>query len=111
MSTPERRILQRMKTIRKRKGLSQEEIGRRLGVTLRTYARWERGESSGYVGHINEIAKALECTPDDILGGDQPIGTPTVEELSAKLDLALDELKRLREDLQERPKVRATRAR
>lgn len=98
MSTPEERVAHRMREARKRTGISQEATADRLGITLRTYARWERGESLGYVGHIAAIAKALETTPDDLLGGENLTG-PTVEELSDKLDAVMAELRALREDL------------
>jgi transcriptional regulator with XRE-family HTH domain len=53
--------------------LSQEEVATRLGVSLRTYTRWERGESStvAFLDRIEEIAEALETEPEAILGQDQ----------------------------------------
>ena len=106
-NTPEGRIAQRMKQARLAAGISQEEAGRRLEITLRTYARWERGETLGFMGHVAEIAKALETTPDAILGGEnlRPAQT-TVEELSNKLDAVLDELAELRGQLEDRPRTR-----
>lgn len=102
-NTPEGRIAQRMKAARLAAGISQEEAGRRLKTTLRTYARWERGETQGFMGHIAEIAKALETTPEAILGGEN-INPPrvTVDELSAKLDRVLSEVASLREQLDDR---------
>lgn len=98
MSTPEERVAHRMREARQRLGISQEEAGRRLGVTLRTYARWERGETHGFIGHIADIAKALETNPDELLGGDQ-LTAPTVEQLSDKLDAVLGELAEIRREL------------
>jgi transcriptional regulator with XRE-family HTH domain len=89
-----------MRQARERLGISQEEAGRRLGVTLRTYARWERGESRGWAGYLGEIAKALETTEGDILGGENLLADgPTVEDLAAKVDAVMAELQRLRRDL------------
>lgn len=109
-NTPEGRIAQRMRQARLAAGISQEEAGRRLKVTYRTYARWERGETMGFIGHIKEIAKALETTPDTILGGEnlRPSQT-TVEELSNKLDSVLSELAELRGQLEDRPRARSRR--
>jgi transcriptional regulator with XRE-family HTH domain len=109
-NTPEGRIAQRMKQARLAAGISQEEAGRRLKTTLRTYARWERGETLGFMGHISEIAKALETTPDAILGGEdlRPAQT-TVQELSDKLDAVLAELAALHDQLDQRPRPRARR--
>lgn len=103
MSTPEGRITDRMRQARERLGISQEEAGRRLGVTLRTYARWERGESKGWVGYLAEIAQALETTESDILGGENPLSSSvTVEDLAAKVDAVMTELHQLREALGQR---------
>jgi transcriptional regulator with XRE-family HTH domain len=100
LSTPEERIALRMRTARKRLRISQEEAAGRLGVVLRTYARWERGESLGFIGHLDEIAGALETSESELLGGENALSDgPTVQELSAKLDAIMDELRRLRRDL------------
>lgn len=109
-NTPEGRIAQRMKDARLAAGISQEEAGRRLKTTLRTYARWERGETMGFMGHLKEIAKALETTPEALLGGENLRPNPTtVEELSSKLDAVLGELAELRGQLERRPRARSGR--
>lgn len=107
MSTPQTRIAARMRSTRQEMGLSQEEIGRRLGVTLRTYARWERGESYGYLTRLAEVAQALETTEAELLGGEDPLtAQPTVEELAAKLDAVLLAIDQLRQDLAPRKRHR-----
>lgn len=99
MNTPEVRIAARMREARESAGISQEEVGRRLGVTLRTYARWERGESYGYLQRLGDIAKALGVTESDLLGGEDPMtAQPTVDALSDKLDQILTELAQIRTD-------------
>lgn len=101
MSTPEERIAGRIKRARRRLGLSQEDAGRRVGVALRTYARWERGESSGFIGRLADIAAALETSESDLLGGENALTDgPTVRDLATKLDDVMDELRQLREDLE-----------
>lgn len=39
-------VVQRLKALRRARSLSQEALARELGVSVRTVARWERGESS-----------------------------------------------------------------
>lgn len=97
-----------MKQARQAARISQEEAARRLDTTVRTYARWERGETLGFMGHMKEIAKALETTPEAILGGENLRPNPTtVEELSTKLDVVLAELAELREQVEAtRPRTR-----
>lgn len=88
-------------------GHQQEEVGRRLGVTLRTYARWERGESFGYLTRLGEVAAALETTESDLLGGeDISTAQPTIDALSDKIDLVITELRQLRQDFEEKPRRR-----
>lgn len=101
MSIPEERIAGRMRSARKRLGISQEQAAHRLGVSLRTYARWERGESLGFIGHLDEIAPVLQTSEDNLLGGEiLHSNGPTVQDLAAKLDQMMDEIRRLRDDLE-----------
>ncbi len=100
MTSPPERIAARMRRTREDLGISQEEVARRLGATSRTYARWERIETFGYLQRLPEIAKALETTESELLGEENLLTpSPTVDELAAKLDEVADELRRLREDL------------
>ncbi len=100
MTTPQQRIAARMRQRREELGISQDEAGHRLGVTLRTYARWERGESHGYLTQLAAVAVALETTESELLGGEDAItARPTVDNLAAKLDELAHELRELREDL------------
>jgi len=90
-----------MRARRQELGLSQEELGRRLGTTLRTYARWERGETSGYMTQLAEIARALETSERDLLGGEDPLpAQPTMKDLALRLDELGHEVRRLRADLE-----------
>lgn len=100
MSTPQERISARMRDQRVSLGLSQEAVARRLDTTMRTYARWERGETFGYLVRLAEIAKALETTEAELLGGEDELSArPTVADLTAKLDQVLGELAQIREDI------------
>ncbi|MBP3883546.1 MAG: transcriptional regulator, partial [Olsenella sp.] len=54
--------------LRKRSGLSQKQMAEKLGVKLRTYGSWERGEVSMSVSQLVECARVLDCSTDEILG-------------------------------------------
>lgn len=89
-----------MRARREELGLSQEELGRRLGTTLRTYARWERGETYGYMTQLTAIAKALETDASELLAGDDRfMARPTIESLAVAIDELAQELRGSREDL------------
>jgi transcriptional regulator with XRE-family HTH domain len=100
MTTPQERISARMREQRERLGVSQETIARRLDKTMRTYARWERGETFGYLQRLPDIARALETTQSELLGGEDALtAQPSVESIAAKLDELVDVVSQLREDI------------
>lgn len=49
-------------------GLSQEEVARRLDVSVQTVGRWERGQGKkgAAFSRLDEIAQALETTADQL---------------------------------------------
>lgn len=53
----------------KRKGLkiSQEALGKLLGVSQGAVSQWESGESLPRADKLPELAKILNCTVDDLL--------------------------------------------
>ena len=53
-------IGQRIKMLRKKKGLSQTELAQMLGKSLRTVQKYETGEIEVSISVINQIA---ECSP------------------------------------------------
>ena len=53
---------------RKVRGLTQEELGTKLGVTNQAVSKWESEVSMPDVMLIPEIAKALSISLDDIYG-------------------------------------------
>ena len=58
----------RLAKFRKAAGLSQLELGRRLGIAQSIISRYEKGERRLYDDVLAEAAKILEVTPNDILG-------------------------------------------
>lgn len=57
-----------IKQLRKKLHISQTDFAKRVGVSLRTVGSWERGESMPNAEQVWNIAVALECTPNDVLG-------------------------------------------
>lgn len=71
---------ERMKLARQLAGMTQEDAARALDVTVRTYARWERGETRGFLGELSRIAEVFETTTDQLLGVE---GQSVEDQLSA----------------------------
>ena len=57
----------RIKAIRKRNKLSQEEVAARARIHVSTFGRIERGEINAPLQTINKIAQALGVKPKDLL--------------------------------------------
>lgn len=60
--------------LRKIKGLTQNELGERLGVSFQAVSKWERCETLPDVAVLPDLAKVLETTIDFILcGGEKAV--------------------------------------
>lgn len=57
---------ERLKKVRKLKGMSQQEVADQLGVTQQTIAQYERAESTPKLETIKKIAAALEVQYTDL---------------------------------------------
>lgn len=58
-----------MREYRERLGLSQEEVARRLGVSVMTDRRWEKGELPKQWRQLIILAELFGVRPEDILKG------------------------------------------
>ena len=72
--------------MRKEKGLTQNDLGDRLGVSFQAVSKWERGETLPDTAILLDLANALETSVDCILtGGSQVLhyrGKITVAQMS-----------------------------
>lgn len=55
--------------LRKQKGLTQNELGERLGISFQAVSKWERGETLPDTAILLDLAAVLETTVDYILTG------------------------------------------
>lgn len=69
-----RTIGERIKKFRKMKGLTQNELAVILGgdYNAKRISNWERDLASPQANVIPILAKALDCTPNDLLGSFKP---------------------------------------
>lgn len=76
----------KVKKYRIQKGFSQEELGERAGLSLRTVQRIENGETIPRGDSVQRLSAALNLTPDDLLSWEQ------VEDNSLLISLNLSSL-------------------
>ena len=65
------KIGEQIVALRKGKGLTQSELGERLGVSFQAVSKWERGEALPDIALLPDLAKILETTIDFILSSDE----------------------------------------
>ena len=62
---------ERLKELRKNKGLKQQEIAELLGVKRNTYSDWENGKTEPSFENLIKLADLLEVTLDWLFGREQ----------------------------------------
>ena len=74
-----------LKTLRKARGLSQEELAARLHVVRQTISKWEKGLSVPDADLLVRLADALDTTVSHLLGADIPEDEAGRNELAEQL--------------------------
>jgi len=64
---------EKIRHLRKEKGLTQEELARQLGVTNQAVSKWENSLSYPDVTLLPKLAQILETNVDSLLGGGEDI--------------------------------------
>ena len=59
----------RLKEVRSRQKLSQNELASRIGVHVTNISRYERGENKPTTQVLSKLAEALEVTTDFLMSG------------------------------------------
>ncbi len=66
-------IANRMVQLRKKQGLSQEELAEKLGISRQAVSKWERAESSPDTDNLILLARLYQISLDDLLKTDDPV--------------------------------------
>lgn len=85
----------RIKQLRKKKGVSQSELAEAIGVKTNTVSTWERGTRKPDVEALNLLSEYFEVSFEYLLGNsDKEDAKPSQEELdSYDLSAKADEIK------------------
>ena len=68
------KVAGQISTLRKNKGLTQNELGDRLGISFQAVSKWERGETMPDIAVLPDLARVLETSIDNILlGGEKQV--------------------------------------
>ena len=81
---------QRIQAARKRAGLTQKELGKRIGVSFQGIAQWENNLRNPKYETLQRIAEALGTTADDLKGRESSMDDDVREILTRQLE-RLDE--------------------
>lgn len=87
-------IAERVRLARRLAGMTQKDAADALGVTERTYARWERKENLGFLDRVADLANVFGTTVEE-LRGESESADPD-EPVKAMLQRILDELSAIR---------------
>ena len=59
--------MESLATLRRRRFLTQTELAKKVGVSLKTVQSWEGGRSQPRLRHIPPLAEVLGVSADDLL--------------------------------------------
>lgn len=86
-------IANRLVELRKKSGLSQEELASKLGLSRQAVSKWERAEASPDTDNLIVLAQIYHVSLDDLLSTDTPV------------DEIVQDVKDQQEEKQEEPKA------
>lgn len=81
---------ERIKSFRREKGYSQEQVARKLHITQGAVSQWEKGITTPSAQQIALLADLLDTTADDLLGREQPPQQQTLDNALISLLMALN---------------------
>ena len=72
--------------LRKKQGLSQEELGYKLNVTRQTVSKWELGQTTPEMDKLIEMSKIFNISVDELINESDttPNQKPIIEEKPIK---------------------------
>ena len=92
-------LAKRIQEVRKRKGLTQEQLARNLNVSKSTIAMWETGKRDPDSKMITFISDYFNVSADYLLGNTDDPNPPRKKTAPEKLDPDIVSIQRLHENL------------
>ncbi len=74
-----------LSTLRREKGLTQEQLAEFAGVSKASVSKWETGQSYPDIELLPQLASYFEISIDDLLGFDPQMGKVEIEALYSRL--------------------------
>ncbi len=84
---------------RKLKGLSQEELAEKIGVSRQAVSKWETGEALPEITKLKALSEVFGVTTDYLLSDDENISETRLQKNADPFDRVLDWFDRLPEKL------------
>ena len=66
-------LADRISELRRKKGISQEELAVQLGVSRQAVSKWESGQSNPETDKIVQMSEYFGVTTDYLLKGTEPV--------------------------------------
>ena len=89
----------RLKSLRENAKISQAMLAKKLGVAQSTVGMWESGKNKPENAKLEALANLFNVTTDYLLGRDEPVPPPTLDEQLSDIDFALSgEIRDLTDD-------------
>ena len=63
-------------TLRRKNGLSQEQLAEKLGVSRQTVSKWETGASTPELDKLRALSEFFRVSMDELTGSPPPEGKP-----------------------------------
>lgn len=95
--------MNRIKELRKKKKVTQQEVAEAIGITRRGFQKWENGESQIKSNNAQQLADYFGVSVGYLLGYDE-VPKEFIEELELQLDDVLTQTEK--EDLENNPELK-----
>ena len=79
---------ERLKELRRARGLMQRDMARQFRLTDVGYGAWERGDTEPSIDNIMRLCEFFGCTADSLIGLSPPCVTVDASDVKAKSEEA-----------------------